>query len=636
MPIPLPRQRAATLVATLAAVVCAAAPGPARAELATAPWPPAAGPGQLYVHFGEEHHNDADGATLLPKVVEQVARYRPALVTTSGDKGDDGEVEQLEGWKKVMAAFDEARVPLLAGAGNHDRKAPPGAPGGTIGLFFGTTPESFDNYKAVFADRPYPWGDGAPYAGAPFAPLARPSDDPVGAAATYTADVGTVRWIFLDNSCWSLTNCDPFQARADGGSGSQLEFLRAKAREATDAGKVVFVVMHMPTQDPRDQSYTDTTAMNHVMGKGVTTDNANFEQIAQETGVDGVFVGHIKGQFLYKGQGGVPYFIDGGAGGELYTTGPIGTDHGYWHGYRLLRVDGTTVSTDTVPIFVENGITLSGPDTVARDEAGTFEAFGRQPVFNDPAKVEHLELRDPAPIPRSSGRLLDGWWAPIIIYGGPMLLLGLFLAVVSRLRLLERRPRLALATTVGFVAASGFGAAAVAQEDSPTSTPRESLPTPARVFTSDNPRVLAPIADPKDDPRRDPARQTVYGKFLGRCPGRTRVSVTSGWERTTKVVTVPSRSGALARSVTRLAPRAVRRGRAARVSRVVPAQPLVVRIRVRRGGRTVAVLAHRCTGRAVTARWTPKRTAPRGRYTVETAVFSDRKPLMHRATVTLR
>jgi len=622
----------------LAGALLTMAAVPAQAELAAKPWPPATGPGQLYVHFGEEHFNDADGGTLLPKVVGETARYKPVLATMSGDKANDGEVEQLEGWQRVMHALDEAGVPYLAAAGNHDRKSPPGTPeegNGAAGLLFLTTPESFDNYKAVFAERPYPMGDGAPYTGGPFAPLARPADDPQGAAATYFVDVGTTRWIFLDNSCWSLSNCDAFQARADGGSGPQLDFLREKAQQATDAGRTVFVVMHIPTRDPRDQSYTDFTARNHVMGKGTSPDNADFERVAAQSGVDGVFLGHIKGQFLYRGDGDVPYFIDGGAGGELYTTGPVGTDHGYWHGFRLVRVDGTRITTDTVPIFVENGIRIAGPDKVERGQTGRFEAFGRQPVFNDPAKVEHLELRDPSPTRPGSSGLLGGWWGPLVLYGGPLLLLGLFLAGAMRLRLLERRPKAALGATAGFVMLSGFGAAAVAQQEVPTSTPRESLPTPARIWTSDNARVLAPAPMQDDDPRREEATQTIGGAFVGRCPGTTRVSITSGWERTAHAVTVPSRGGPLVRSIRQTA-RTASRGRRVNVARVVPTQPVVVRVRVRRGGRTVARLAHRCGLKPTTARWTPKRSAPRGRYTVEVAVLSERRPQVRHFTVRLR
>ncbi|HEX6391402.1 MAG TPA: metallophosphoesterase, partial [Solirubrobacteraceae bacterium] len=371
------------LLGVVVVAVAVAAPS-VSARVATKPWPPATGPGQLFIHFGEEHINDEDGATLLPKVAAEVARYKPVLVTTSGDKANDGVDAQFTLWDGAMAALDRAGVPLLAGAGNHDRTAPAGILPGTLGLFELTTPESFNVYRAHFAKRPYPWGDGKPYPG--IGPAERPDDDPAGAAATYYADAGNVRWIFLDNSCWSLSSCDSFQLRADGGRGPQLQFLRAKAAEATELGKLVFVVMHIPTEDPRDQSYTDSTAQNHVMGKGLSprsADNQAFERAAEESGVDAVFLGHIKGQFLYRGRGDIPYYIDGGAGGELYTTGPVGTDHGYWHGFRLVRVDGQKVTTDTVPILVENGITIEGPDRVAAGTVATFAGFGHQPVFKD-------------------------------------------------------------------------------------------------------------------------------------------------------------------------------------------------------------------------------------------------------------
>ena len=57
------------------------------------------------------------------------------------------------------------------------------------------------------------------------------------------------------------------------------------------------------------------------MGKGASPDNQRFEVEAESLGIDGVFLGHIKGQFLYRGNGDIPYYIDGGAGGELYSSG---------------------------------------------------------------------------------------------------------------------------------------------------------------------------------------------------------------------------------------------------------------------------------------------------------------------------
>jgi hypothetical protein len=72
-------------------------------------WPPVEGPGHLFVHYGEEHWNDDDGLTLLPKVVAESIRYRPALVTMSGDKANDGVVDELTRWREIMDAYDRAR-----------------------------------------------------------------------------------------------------------------------------------------------------------------------------------------------------------------------------------------------------------------------------------------------------------------------------------------------------------------------------------------------------------------------------------------------------------------------------------------------------------------------------------------------
>ena len=251
-------------------------------------------------------------------------------------------------------------------------------------------------------------GDGRAYADPKLSPRERPAGDPDGRREPLLRrlrqrPLDLHRQLVLGDHRTATrfqlpVGADRRRARASSTSSS------ASRRRARTPGKVVFVVMHMPTQDPGDQSYRDTIARMHTMGKGTSPDNGTFESIAAQTGVDGVFLGHIKGQFLYRGEGDVPYYIDGGAGGELYTDGPVGTDHGYWHGFRLVRVDGERIVTDTVPIFVKDGIRIEGPASIARGKDLQLEAFGRQPVFNDPAKVEALELRDPDP--RSSSSLL--------------------------------------------------------------------------------------------------------------------------------------------------------------------------------------------------------------------------------------
>ncbi len=636
--------RRAALPFLLIALVCAPAAG---ASVATKPWPPADGPGQLFVHYGEEHFNDDDGATLFPKVVQESGRYRPELVTTSGDKDNDGTVDQLGSWKKIMSAYDPLGVPYLGGVGNHDRTSPPGVPPGTAGLITPGVQGSLTNYKEIFADRPFPFGDAPNYRG--IGP-ARTAADPAGASSHYFADSGKVRWIFLDNSCWGLTDCDSSQSPAfpdAQGNTSQLGFLERNAAAGRDAGMTVFAVMHMPTRDPRDQSYIDPTTFTHVMGKNNpaapgTPDNERFEAVAERTGIDGVFLGHIKGQFIYAGRGNVPYYIDGGAGGELYTEGPVGTDHGYWHGFRLVRVDAGKITTDTVPIFVPGGLRIEGAGSVRPGKRSLYEAFGKQPVFNDPAKVEALELRDPDPVrPVEGGGMgavggfvRDGGWAfvPVIL----LMLGGVILTPTPMPRPRRRAVLMACAATGAGVV--GTATMSLAQQAEPTTTPLASLPTPARIFTSADPLVLAPVASKTDDSRRNPRTQTEDGLFEARCPGTAGLSVTSGFETTTRSVKVPSRPGTRIVRRARVAKvRGLRPGRRRTVARVKLVQPAVVRVLVRRGGRTVRTLRRACLqpgSRALRVGWNGRvkrkgklRVARPGRYRVQLLVRSDRKPV---------
>ena len=355
------------------------------------PWPPIPDNGVLFVHYGEEHWNDADGLRILPEVVADSAAYRPDLVTMSGDKANDGTSEQLLGWKGLMDVYDQEGIPYFAAPGNHDRKAHPGFPAGVDPL------GELTNYRSVFADRPYPFGDASPINDAQFAPSSRPASDPPGASTHYAFEYGPVRWVMLDNGCFSFVNCDPLQnpgfPDAEGNQG-QLEFLAREASKANAAGDLLFVVMHMPTQDDRP-NHTEPTPFAHTMGEGSSPENASFEAAAAALGVDGVFAAHVKGQWEYAAQG-VPYYTDGGAGGEVYV-GPAeetGVDSGYWHGFRLIHVHRGEVTTDTVPVFAAAGITVSGPDSIAQRASGGFSASAVQPTEQGP-QVTDLELREP-------------------------------------------------------------------------------------------------------------------------------------------------------------------------------------------------------------------------------------------------
>ena len=355
------------------------------------PWPPIPKNGSTFVHFGEEHLTDLDGGRIFPKVVRDSSRYRPDLVTTSADKSNDGTVENLKGWRRVMHRFDRRDIPYFAGVGNHDRKHRPGFPEGVDPM------GDLTNYLDVFSARPYPFGDARPYDKRRLAPNKRPASDPEGASSHYAVEYGPVRWVIIDNSCFGIVNCDGLQSPSfpdAQGNSSQYEFLAREAQKANAEGDLVFVVMHMPTQDDRP-GHTEPTPGPHTMGEGLSPDNLLFEQEAAAAGVDAVFAGHIKGMWQYTASS-IPYFTDGGAGGEVYV-GPAedpGVDYGYWHGYRLISVRRGKLTTDAVPVFRRGGITIDGPAQVSVGDEPGFSATGQQPTRLGPDVK--LELRPPA------------------------------------------------------------------------------------------------------------------------------------------------------------------------------------------------------------------------------------------------
>ena len=100
----------------------------------------------------------------------------------SGDKDNNGSVEELSKWKEIMGGYDRAGVPYFAAVGNHDRLQGEGENAGVGG---GVLPVGDTGpYREVFKDRPYPFGDAAPYQREGFSPAARPDDDPAGTRPT--------------------------------------------------------------------------------------------------------------------------------------------------------------------------------------------------------------------------------------------------------------------------------------------------------------------------------------------------------------------------------------------------------------------------------------------------------------------
>ena len=124
--------------------------------------------------------------------------------------------------------------------GNHDRKAPPGVPPGTAGLLTPGVQGDLANYKQVFADRPYPFGDAAPYKDAGFTQRTRPADDPPGASSHYFVDYKDRPGDLPGQLCWGLADCDASQNPAfpdAQGNRSQLDYLRSNGGDASRAGQ---------------------------------------------------------------------------------------------------------------------------------------------------------------------------------------------------------------------------------------------------------------------------------------------------------------------------------------------------------------------------------------------------------------
>jgi hypothetical protein len=192
----------------------------------------------------------------------------------------------------------------------------------------------------------------------------------------------------------------------------------------------------------------------------------------------------------------------------------------------------------------------------------------------------------------------------------------------------------------------GVAGASLAQQSEPTTTPLESLPTPAHIFSTSDPLVLAPVTGKRDDSRRDARTQTEGGLFAARCPGRARMRITSGFETTAKNVLVPSKSGRIARRVRAVRARGLRPRVRRTVARIRLSQPARVLVRVRRRGRTVRVLRDACLkqgSKRLRVVWDARarrrgrlRAVKAGRYRIQVFVRSDRKTIARGATVRVR
>ena len=465
------------LVAALAPTAAGSAPDgcPKEAPKAARPaWPPRPERGAFdVVHFGEAHWNEGQGPLTMPILIQDVLRYDPNFVAFSADIADIGTVDRLACFTQIIRPTTAAGIPWFNSPGNHDRVAVTG-PGGVAN-------GAIDIWRQVFAHMSRPWGD-EPVPSPRFVVPEGEPDDGEGAATHYFFDYGPVgkpflRVIALDNSQQGLTASDLDQYPAVGPGqtdASQLAFLERVAADAEEKGLTTWVVMHQPTQDPRDISNVNPISYNHTMGKGASADNAAFDAIAQATGVDAVFLGHIQGNVVY-GVGETDYYIDGGGGGSPYALREVGTDTGYFYGFRIMRLsrgaDGWASRSYFVPLV--DRIDIEGPDGAPKvgDEI-SLTAVATQPY-------------DPDLPPR------------------------LGLAPNEAIELELRAPEM-------------------------TPADRGSVPALAYMWSTSNPSVLAPVDETgSDDPSFDAKTMTTTGTFRAVGRGVARITIMTGTHRET-------------------------------------------------------------------------------------------------------
>ena len=294
------------------------------------------------------------------------------------------------------------------------------------------------------------------------------------------------------------------------------------------------------------------------------------------------------------------------------------------------------MSTDVVPILDPGGITITAPPNVATGDRVELLATGT--LTKAVGESIELELRDPDPVaPTGRPGALASVGNFLLHRGGLMLVPALALILALALNALPpvRRRSAAIAPLAGVIVVGGLGAAALAAEDVPTSTPKDSLPNPARIWTSSNPLLIAPVASATDDARRAKRTQTADGAFKARCPGRARVKVTSGFEASSAAIEVASEKRPIIKGI-RV------RGRGAVVVLEQSAE-ILVRVRDRRG-KVVREVEHRCAKAGVHGfRWDGRvasggafADARPGRYRLEVLVRSDRRPIRRVGVIRVR
>lgn len=168
--------------------------------------------------------------------------------------------------------------------------------------------------------------------------------------AYYSFDFANSHFVFLDSS--------PGWAEKQAISDEQYTWLENDLKKAQ--GKRIFVISHIPPQDPRSgvtkneipnyvdevkdngnwleqklNNYSETKSMNH--GFQDSEEAAKFENLMSTYHVDTVYLSHIHSYLEYT-KDGVRYLITGGAGAELLT------ENSYYH-YMIAKMGDVKTTT---------------------------------------------------------------------------------------------------------------------------------------------------------------------------------------------------------------------------------------------------------------------------------------------------
>lgn len=244
--------------------------------------------------------DNRDGYHTFKQIIEQVNAQNPAFVIDNGDLVYSGKPNQYRLFDKLTARITTTLCTTL---GNHDIRK---------------------NGRSIYAMLYGP--------------------------AYYSFDFDGSHFVFLDSS--------PGWVEKQAISDEQYSWLEKDLTKAQ--GEKIFVITHIPPQDPRAgaKSKTPPDYINGVKGSGNQLEQKlnnyeetkgidhgfrdpkeaeRFEKLMSAYHVDTVYLSHIHSYMEYS-KGGVRYMITGGAGAELLTV------NSYYH-YLIQRIGDTRNTT---------------------------------------------------------------------------------------------------------------------------------------------------------------------------------------------------------------------------------------------------------------------------------------------------